>query len=230
MKLRLNLAAVAALGMFGMMRPAHAQTAAYDFSNTFANAYSGGNLNLGFEFAPTAAISVTSLGLFDSRQDGLVNDHAIGLWDTSGTLIASATVSSGVTDPLVGKFRYVSISPITLSAGTHYVIGASYPYSNNVPESSQDGFVLSANGFSPALTGFKTSKEITYITSRDDGGASLTFPALFGSALGVNGPGFFGPNFLFTPAASAVPEPGSVALLVGMAVVGAGVLRGRRRR
>ncbi len=56
------------------------------------------------------------------------------------------------------------------------------------------------------------------------GGANFTtFPVLNITATGTNGQtARFG-------AVSAVPEPGSVALLVGMTAIGAGVLRRRRK-
>ena len=60
---------------------------------------------LGWEFDVLDPISVTALGVFDDSQDGLVDRHPIGIWDSGGTLLASTTVSSGTADPLVDQFR-----------------------------------------------------------------------------------------------------------------------------
>jgi hypothetical protein len=79
----------------------------------------------GFSFLVNSAIKVTQFGFYDpTPTDPLSQNHPIGLWDDSGTLLAEATVLT--TSPVVNSFRYVPISPITLvPSGTgEYHIGA----------------------------------------------------------------------------------------------------------
>jgi len=54
------------------------------------------------------AISVTSLGWWDYDADGLAASHQVGIWNTAGTLLLSATVASGTADPLIDRFRFNS--------------------------------------------------------------------------------------------------------------------------
>src|SRR5438094_8281914 len=75
--------------------------------------------NLGFEFHVNSNISVTSLGVFDSRQNGLVQPQQVGLWTSGGTLLGSTFVDNS--DPLQGFWRFHSLSSgVALSSGSDY--------------------------------------------------------------------------------------------------------------
>ena len=74
----------------------------------------------------SSAIELTASRKSGINQDGLVNSHTVSLWDTSGNLLATALISAGTINPLDGQFRYTTISPVILSAGTTYVFGATY--------------------------------------------------------------------------------------------------------
>ena len=37
-------------------------------------------------------VAITAIGVFDDGGDGLMNSHAVGIWDGFGTLLASGTV------------------------------------------------------------------------------------------------------------------------------------------
>ncbi|MFZ2450267.1 MAG: hypothetical protein WAW36_07100 [Methylovulum miyakonense] len=84
----------------------------------------GSSSQTGWAISPSASINITDLGWYDDGLDGLNASHQIGIWDTGGTLLISGTGASGMTDPLLGKFRYTSslTGALTLSAGS-YVIG-----------------------------------------------------------------------------------------------------------
>jgi hypothetical protein len=88
-----------------------------------------GNSGLhGTEFTPTSNITVTGLGYYDDilvGNNGLDVSHAVGIYRVSDQqLLASATVPSGTSAPKTNHFRFVSINPLTLQAGTAYVVAA----------------------------------------------------------------------------------------------------------
>lgn len=176
-----------------------ADITAYSIANTTGGFLFNGN-TAGFQFIANADLSITSLGVFDSGQNGLLESHQVGIWQGS-VLLASATVPAGTSAPLSGQFRYVTITPVTLIVGKAYEIGANPDF--------QDPFV-------GAATGFSTDPNITWVQSRYIGGFSD--PTTHNS---VYDPGIFGPNFTYTV---IVPEPSALALL-GLA----GVLICRRR-
>ncbi len=96
------------------------------YSITNATGLNLGNppFTLGSSFTVNTAMQLTALGFFDDGSNGLAESHQLGLWNSSGTLLATATVNAGVVDPLNGQFRYASIVPVTLLAGQSYTIGA----------------------------------------------------------------------------------------------------------
>src|SRR5262245_52927278 len=58
--------------------------------------------------------TIASLGFFDFGGDGLATSYTVGLWDSSQNLIASTVVTP--TSPLIGDFRYGSITPVTIGS------------------------------------------------------------------------------------------------------------------
>lgn len=152
------------------------------------------SFTLGWQFTTTQAIDVTALGIFDSGQDGLVDSYPIGIWNGSGTLVASAVVASGTVDPLTNQFRYAAITPVLLNPGT-YNIGALF--------TTGDDPLFFANFIAP--TNFATDALITFDQGQYVGGPTLADP----TSANPGSPGYFGPDFLLT----AVPEPASITLL-----------------
>jgi hypothetical protein len=164
----------------------------------------GGTTNHGWEFTANSAITVTNLGLWDDNGDGNDIAHPIGLWElSSGTLLASGTISAGASDPLIDGFRYVDVTDVVLTAGVHYVVGW---YSAS---SSTDRMVYDAP------VGFWTAPEITYVQACYGPSGSFVMPHATTTTRYYR----IGPNFQFTP------EPGTACLLL----VG-GVLMLVRRR
>ncbi len=131
--------------------------------------------------------------MYDHDQDGLSQQHDVGLYRISGsTLLASVVV--GPNDGFVaGGFRYQSITPILLAAGTQYAVS---------------GFTMSMPGShasNPA--GVVAAPQIGYDGSAFNLDGSLSLPA------GPLDPAdtFFGPRFQFTempvPSKSVHPFP-----------------------
>jgi PEP-CTERM motif/Domain of unknown function (DUF4082) len=154
----------------------------------------------GWAFTPTVPISVTGLGLFDLGLDGLGLAHQVGLWDSGGNLLVSATVLAGTAAPLESSFRYVSVSATSLVANTTYVIGAEYPGPCCVDDLLADGINGNVAAFDSRITpaGGRLSFSL------------FAFPDLSDSP-GQNGR--FGPNFIFNTNLASVPEPSSLFLL-----------------
>jgi hypothetical protein len=183
------------------MMPAAADTLAMNFSNTTGEPLSNPPMTLGWAFEVNSPINVTSLSFFDSDQDGLVESHPVGIWDTSGTLLVSAAVDAGTANPLHDKFRAVSVGPTLLTPG-EYRIGALFLSGSDT------------NMFPTFTAGFSTAPEITFIRSASAVGPTLTNPTPTFFSMG---PAYFGPNFEY----QSIPEPGSLTLVGSVAVLAA---------
>lgn len=170
--------------------------------------FSGNSNTYGYDFTVgSSAIELTALGMWDENQDGFTNPHSIGLWDTAGNLLAKAFVGPGTVDPLVGEFRYATIIPIVLgpvilSAGTTYVLGASYLGSD------ADQLIVNV---SPDQATFDPA--VTAGNARFVAGGGFAFP----NDTSVGPGSYVGPNAEFTLLSNGVPDSGSTALLLGLA-------------
>jgi len=145
------------------------------------------------------------LGLFDSGNNGLLFSHAVTIWTSTGTKLVQARIPSGTGATLTNGFRYVSIAPFTLAAGT-YTIGGFYAA----------GF---RGSFDPALilASITPASGLRYHGSRSALGR--TFPT--GDDIRH---GYFGPNFQFTTGVPT-PDSGSTVSLLGCALLGVAALR-----
>jgi len=139
-----------------------------------------------------SAIVVDGLGVWDDDSDGLDREHEIGLWKSTGELLASTTVTN-TADPMpnVGgpdRWLFADI-PLTELAIGNYVVGAYYL------DADTDRVV--------GLATAQTIPEATFLDAVQAGTIGLTMPEMF--VIGGND-GVFGPNLRI------VPEPGTSAI------------------
>lgn len=206
MKKFLTAAATAALLVAG---PAMAGTPAVTVDNTTGLGLGNPSFTLGWSFTTNNAIVVDELGLFDDSQDGLAERHELGLWDSGGSLLASATIGAGTSGTLINQFRYIDIADVLLAAGQTYFIGALFT-------SGADALLFPNIN----VSGMATIAEIDFGSATYAAGATLDRPTLDA------GPeGYFGPNFT----TAAVPEPATWGLMIlGFGAAGAALRRSRR--
>ena len=163
--------------------------------------YSG---TLGFQFTPQHDITVKELGYYDFGLDGFPSGNPlVGIWDSIGNLIVSASVSSS--DRLDEVFRFASIADTVLQGGTSYVIGG-----HSASEPVTDSRFSSMN----------FNSGIVPVEARALDTAGLFFPTFE-----TPGRAFAAASFTF----EGVPEP-TTLLLSGTATIGCAWLLRRLRR
>lgn len=206
----------AALGLAVAAQPALAATAV-SVGNTTGQNLANPPKTLGYSFTANSDVGVTALGFFDDAQDGLINDHLVGIWSlATGLELARVTVPAGTSAQLVDKFRYAAIPTLNLAAGQSYLIGAFY----SAPWPTDDPVII----FN--LQGLASAPEVTI-------GQGMFASDFIFRAPTSGGPStpYIGPNFQFGPLApvGGVPEPRAWALMIaGFALLGTAIRRRRR--
>ena len=165
---------------------------------------------IGWEFSLSAPVTVSHLGFLDVGEDGLLESHDVGIFDTATTnLLVSATVPSGTGATLTSGFRWVSIAPFVLGVGT-YRIGGTISGAN-------EPWIFQASGTTAA-------SPVTYL----GGGYEIVGSGLNYPSIGpFNGEAHFGPNFQFDE--EGVPEP-STLTLAAAGLIAAALVRRRLPR
>ena len=173
-------------------------------ANTIALSFTGGTSGfpntdetLGWAFTLSSPVLVTDLGLWDQNNDGLSVSHVVTIWTSTGTQELQGTIPSGTSATLVNGFRYVSVAPVLLPAGS-YTIG---------------GFIsVGSEEFASGASAITTASWVTYDGSR--AGIGFAFPP--GDVL-FSPNSHFGPNFQFTTRTS-VPDASSTSMLLLLGV------------
>jgi uncharacterized protein (TIGR03437 family) len=151
---------------------------------------------IGWDFTPSTPIAVDALGFWASSASGLTVSHNVIVYRDSdqSVVVPQTTVPSGCTP--VNSFCYVAVAPVTLSAGTKYVIVGSWP------PSTADGFTgypqWSANGKTYGVSSITADSRIALGEARfTPGSSTLAFPNSTNSEVA-----YFGPNFTLSNASS----------------------------
>jgi hypothetical protein len=167
------------------------------------------NRSFGWTFQPLTDIDVTALGAFDYivPATGVVD---VGLWDATGTLLASGTVSAASTS--VNQSLYESITPVMLTAGQTYYLAAYSAASFQFYDAGPDA--------NPSYGNVTMSPEIQLGVIAYTPNAGFAFPS---TTEGSHDDAIIAPNFQF----DVVPEPSTVCLLGGGSII---LLTMRRRR
>jgi hypothetical protein len=147
----------------------------------------------GWGFLLNQSIIVDALGMYDIDGDGLLTETTVGLWTDSGVLISSTVIPSGASAPLTSGFRFQSITPIQLTSGQAYVLGATL---KNDGDRARFG-----------VSDLVVAPEFTYSGTRvSSPGSGFAFP----EPLPAVARGTFGPNLMFT----VIPEPSTIMFAV----------------
>ncbi len=200
---------------------------AYDLQTSTAGTSYAGNQtwsgSIGMAFDVNTAISVTSLGVFDSSRDGFHHVLTTYLWNRdTQSLLASQNYTPAAPGTLDGYHRFISIGSLILDPG-HYVISSS-GFASDASGTDRNGNELIAGFTSDVFNSGGGAISMVAPGRYSEAGNPSAFPgSTLGSALWVNGPSF---QFGLAP----VPEPGVWAFMASGSILGAGLLRSRRQK
>ena len=125
-----------------------------------------GGIVAGSALGTASSQNINALGFIDVGDDGINGSYQVGLWDSGGSLIASATLTPS--DPLINGFRWTQISPVVLPSGS-FVVGALLPNSPPDPWLHNATLNLGPGYFGSGEGRFISSAVLTYPTTADTG-------------------------------------------------------------
>jgi hypothetical protein len=198
LSLVLAVASVSLADTYGFLPPA---------SFTYQN-WSPSHVDLGDVFTANQNFDVTALGYWVGTQTTVTAAEDVGLYSSSGTLIASVDGILPTGPQEDGGYVFANITPVELSAGKTYTVVA-YTSGN-------------AWAWGPPSGPVPTNSLITFDYNDFVYTTSLAFTT---TTIGASGPNYYGPNF----EAVKAPEPGPIELFSCLLGVGA-LLVGRARR
>jgi hypothetical protein len=205
-------ASIFAMGAMGIGRSSQAASLGVDFPADAISDFGPSFWNLGWAFTANASVDVVGLGnwLGDTP---FFQDQQVGLWDSSGDLLASVYVTGSETPVGAAPWVFEPITPVRLTAGATYVVGA------------QGG--ADYTGQASATV----DPRITYLedryTSNDGANSPLVEPIFTEGYTSPSTAGWFGGNIEL---ANAIPEPSTwTMMLFGFAGLGFAGWSARRK-
>ena len=168
----------------------------------------------GWQFHLSNSLKISAIGLWDENSAPLSIAHDVGLWTTSQTMLAEATVDNSsipvASRSNAGQWLFTRIAPITLKPGD-YVLGAVW----GDPIIGADIFRFGERIVTSYGVNYEGPRETTLLSE-----PILVFPDSGGLPNGI-----FGPNLAVT----AVPEPISFVLL-GTGILGFAAVHRRKAK
>jgi hypothetical protein len=165
---------------------------------------SGSPQTVGWEFYVNSAITVNQLFWYDPTGN-LNKSFPVMMWNAADQSVVVPQTNVGFGSGSYNaatKYWGIAVSPVTLSAGSTYVIG---------------GYTLSNDMVEAQITDLTTSPAITYQHNMIVTGGSIAYPSITQSQYGV---AWIGANVGVVD--TGVPEPGTWATLAaGLATLGA---------
>ena len=220
--------ALVILGLTLMSSHAYSQSyIAYDLSTGVppppaytGNQAFGGTVGMQFD-VNAAAIRVTSLGVFDSKGDGFHSTITAYIFNRDTQALVASVPFNGSADTLIGYNRFKTIGNLILNQG-HYVIAA-----GGFTSADPLGNVAFGNGFIADTfnSGGGAISAVGDGVYADDFAGPGAFPNH--SQGGSGSLAFNAGTFTYS---LDVPEPGSVALMMGMISMGGSLTYRRARR
>jgi hypothetical protein len=197
----LNITALSLVSLAFAGMPLLGQTPAVDLSSSYIDHVGGSSASelVGWEFTVNSPISVTDLGLYSGGLPfgGPAPDSGtVGLWTSSGTLLASANVQTS--DALTLGFKYHEVPNTLLNVGQNYIIAALLPVSGG-----------GSRWFASGTVGAIFSPEISYVDRRFIIASDLSSPPTSDNWPDGGAIGFFAASFEYT----TIPEPSTFTLL-----------------
>lgn len=157
-----------------------------------SRSFLGENYVHGWRFIANTPITVTHLGVFDDFGNGLQGDYPVALYrDSDQSLIAFGNVASQTANPLIGLFRYVDTTDVTLVPGSSYSVCL---FARRFFHHDSADVATSENVVTPAIT--------LQGRAYKGGVSDMVYPSMSGESF------LYGPNFLF------VPEPSTSTLAI----------------
>jgi hypothetical protein len=138
---------------------------------------------VGWTFQATQTLTVTELGCFAKifNDNPTVTSIQVGLWDNSGSLLASNAITPG--SALFNLTRYEPVSPVSLAPGQTYHLGVYY---------AGGGMGLDVAG--PVAGGTVSTSAGVQLSAAAQSSAGFASPL---EQAGTEGSIYAGPNFQF---------------------------------